>query len=83
MFYQAAHLGGKSGLRGYRAQRFSGSKAIVSNLDFRYSFNNFKTKLIPLKFGVFAGYDFGRVWYNGKNLRFGMTHTEVVFGFHH
>ena len=39
MFYQAAHLGGKSGLRGYRAQRFSGSKAIVSNLDFRYSFN--------------------------------------------
>lgn len=66
MFYQAAHLGGKTGLRGYRAQRFSGSKSLVSNIDFRYSFNNFKTRLIPLKFGLFMGYDFGRVWYNNE-----------------
>ena len=29
MFYQAAHLGGKSGLRGYRAQRFSGSVIVL------------------------------------------------------
>lgn len=79
MFYQAAHLGGKSGLRGYRAQRFSGSKAIVSNLDFRYSFNNFKTKLIPLKFGVFAGYDFGRVWYNEKKSK--VWHDSYGGGF--
>ena len=79
MFYQAAHLGGKSGLRGYRAQRFSGSKAMVSNLDFRYSFNNFKTKLIPLKFGIFAGYDFGRVWYNDEKSK--VWHDSYGGGF--
>ena len=61
-FYQAASIGGLDGLRGYRNQRFTGKNAFYQNTDLRYSFNNMKTRLIPIKLGVFAGFDYGRVW---------------------
>lgn len=61
-FYQAAELGGNTGLRGYRLQRFIGKTAFATGGDVRYSFEKFKTNFLPFQIGVFAGYDVGRVW---------------------
>ena len=61
-FYQAAVLGGNSGLRGFRQQRFSGKTAFATGADLRYSFNQFKTSFLPFQIGIYGGFDFGRVW---------------------
>ena len=61
-FYQAAFLGGDTGLRGYRFQRFAGKSAFSTGADLRYSFSQFKTSFLPIQIGVFGGYDLGRVW---------------------
>ncbi len=62
LFYQAASIGGDSGLRGFRNERFTGKTALVSSADLRYAFREFKTKFLPLQFGVYIGGDLGRVW---------------------
>lgn len=61
-FYQAAQLGGNTGLRGYRLQRFTGKSAFATGADLRYGFDQFTTRFLPLQIGVFTGYDLGRVW---------------------
>ncbi len=66
-FYQGANLGGTKGLRGYREERFTGETALALSNDIRYNFNKFKTGLLPLQLGVFAGYDIGRVWFDGED----------------
>lgn len=66
-FYQAARLGGDNGLRGYRLNRFTGKKLLATGADLRYSFNQFKTSLLPFQIGVYAGYDLGRVWEPGED----------------
>lgn len=66
-FYQGANLGGTKGLRGYREERFTGESALAFNGDLRYSFNTFKTGLLPLQLGVFGGYDIGRVWLDDED----------------
>ena len=66
-FYNAATIGGKDGLRGFRNQRFTGNKSFYQNTDLRYNFQSIKTRLLPLKLGVLAGFDYGRVWYHGEN----------------
>jgi len=65
IFYQAANLGGSNGLRGYRNERFTGKRSFVGSSDIRYSFNSFKTNVLPLQIGVFGGFDVGRVWLKG------------------
>ncbi|MGB8703679.1 MAG: metallophosphoesterase [Gillisia sp.] len=61
-FYQAAFLGGETGLRGYRLNRFAGKSAFGTGADLRYSFDQFKTSFLPFQIGVYGGYDLGRVW---------------------
>lgn len=61
-FYQAAFLGGNTGLRGYRLDRFAGKTAFSTGGDLRYSFDQFKTNFLPFQIGIFTGYDVGRVW---------------------
>ncbi|WP_459213153.1 BamA/TamA family outer membrane protein [Aquimarina rhabdastrellae] len=78
-FYQAARLGGDNGLRGFREQRFAGRSAVVFNADLRYSFNKFKTGLLPLQFGVYGGYDYGRVWLDDEDSN--QWHDSVGGGF--
>ncbi|MCK8479383.1 metallophosphoesterase [Psychroserpens algicola] len=65
VFYQAANIGGRNGLRGYRTERFTGKNSFVGSADLRYSFESFKTKTLPLQIGVFGGFDVGRVWIKG------------------
>ncbi len=67
IFYQAANIGGNNGLRGYRTERFTGRNSLVSSADLRYSFNSFKTNILPLQFGVFGGFDVGRVWVENED----------------
>lgn len=68
-FFQAATLGANTGLRGYRTQRFSGESALAFRGDLRYDLFKFKTGLLPLRLGVYGGYDYGRVWVDADNSR--------------
>lgn len=61
-FYQAASIGGTDGLRGFRNQRFTGQRSLFQNTDVRYTFNSIKTNIIPIKLGVYSGFDYGRIW---------------------
>lgn len=65
-FYQAATLGANNGLRGYRNERFSGKRSFFHSTDLRYNLKRVKTSIIPLEYGVFGGFDYGRVWVNDK-----------------
>ncbi len=65
LFYQAANIGGRNGLRGYRTERFTGQNSFVGSADLRYSFNKMRTSFLPLQFGIFGGFDVGRVWLDG------------------
>jgi hypothetical protein len=66
-FYQGATLGARNGLRGFRNERFTGESALAGSADLRYSFNRFKTGLLPIQIGVFGGADVGRVWLDGED----------------
>ncbi len=66
-FYNAASIGGKNGLRGYRNQRFTGNQSYYQNTDLRFHLGNVKTKLVPLQIGLFGGFDYGRVWLKEEN----------------
>lgn len=61
-FYQAATLGANNGLRGYRNERFSGKRSFFQSTDLRYNLNRVKTSLVPIEYGIFGGFDYGRVW---------------------
>lgn len=65
LFYQAANIGGETGLRGYRSERFTGRNSLVAGADIQYYFPSFKTRILPLQIGVFSGGDLGRVWLKG------------------
>jgi Calcineurin-like phosphoesterase len=63
-FYQAASIGGFDGLRGYRNQRFTGNSSFYQNTDLRYCFNQIKTNILPIRYGMYGSFDFGKVWAN-------------------
>ncbi|MBA5791849.1 metallophosphoesterase [Flavobacterium sp. xlx-214] len=68
-FYQAASIGSNNGLRGYRQQRFIGHTSFVASQDIRYKMKNITNGVIPLSYGLYVGYDAGRIWnkYNPTN----------------
>ncbi|WCM43097.1 metallophosphoesterase [Flavobacterium sp. CBA20B-1] len=61
-FYQAATLGANNGLRGYRQQRFMGDTSFVTSQDIRYKMKHITNGILPLSYGLYAGYDLGKVW---------------------
>ncbi|NNC45179.1 MAG: phosphoesterase, partial [Winogradskyella sp.] len=79
IFYQAANIGGRNGLRGYRTERFTGQNSFVGSADLRYSFPSFKTNTLPLQIGIFGGGDVGRVWV--KNDTSEIWHNDYGGGF--
>ncbi|MEM6516903.1 MAG: metallophosphoesterase [Bacteroidota bacterium] len=89
LFYQAAQIGSQNGLRGYRAERFTGRNSLVTSGDLRYSFNSIKTGTLPIQIGVFGGADLGRVWlendfsdkwHNDYGGGFWITAAETISG---
>jgi hypothetical protein len=79
-FYQGASIGGADGLRGYRNERFLGNQSFYQNTDIRYSFNSLKTRIIPVRFGLYGGFDYGRVWLeNEKSNKWNNSYGGGVF----
>lgn len=66
-FYQAAVMGGETGLRGFRNERFSGQQYFVHSNDFRIDIGRLSNKVMPLNLETFVGIDYGRVWYAHEN----------------
>ncbi|MCB9334012.1 MAG: BamA/TamA family outer membrane protein [Lewinellaceae bacterium] len=61
-FYHAPRLGGGETLRGYHAQRFYGKTAVWQNFDLSARLFSTYNRILPFTLGVFAGFDYGRVW---------------------
>lgn len=66
-FYHAATVGGNRSLRGFRNERFNGDTSFYQSTDLRVGLYQFKTSFIPVRLGVSAGFDYGRVWQDGEN----------------
>lgn len=66
-FYQAATVGGDFDLRGFRNQRFSGKQSFFHSTDLRWNLGKIKNGFAPLQYGVFGGFDYGRVWLPGED----------------
>lgn len=77
-FYQAARLGARNGLRAYRFDRFLGKSSFYQSSDIRVNVKKVKTGLVPLTFGVYGGFDYGKVWID--NLPTGDWNTSVGGG---
>ncbi|MDO1501579.1 metallophosphoesterase [Winogradskyella maritima] len=78
-FYQFANIGGETGLRGYRNERFKGQRSLVGSADVRYAFDSFRTSIAPVQLGLFAGGDVGRVWFEGDGSK--KWHNDYGGGF--
>lgn len=74
-FYQSA----TTELRGYRDNRFIGKESFYQYSDVRFDMGKLENPLTPLKYGVFAGMDYGRVWYQNENSN--EWHSSVGGGF--
>lgn len=66
-FHQAATIGDGDGLRGFRQERFSGKRSFYQNSDLRLSLGKVRNSIIPISFGAYGGFDYGRVWINNDN----------------
>ncbi|WP_306349984.1 metallophosphoesterase [Flavobacterium sp. '19STA2R22 D10 B1'] len=66
-FYQAANIGGDLNLRGFRNERFAGKRSFYQSSDLRLNLGKLENGFAPLRYGIFGGYDFGRVWLDGES----------------
>ncbi len=64
-FYEAASLGSRRDLRGYRSYRFAGDASLYTSAELRLHLSNLRI-FIPGKQGVFGFYDGGRVFLQGE-----------------
>jgi hypothetical protein len=61
-FFQGATLGGDDDLRGFRRERFSGQNSFLQSTDIRWNIGTIGETLAPMEFGIYIGYDIGRIW---------------------
>lgn len=73
-FYQSA----TTELRGFRGNRFIGKQSFYQYSDFRLDMGALKNPFTPLKYGLFAGFDYGRVWFPGEQSK--VWHTSYGGG---
>lgn len=73
-FYQSA----TTELRGFRGNRFIGKQSFYQYSDLRIDMGILKNPFTPLKYGLFAGFDYGRVWFPGEESK--MWHTSYGGG---
>lgn len=64
-FYQAA----TTEMRGFRDNRFIGKQSFYQCSDFRVDMGKIANPFTPLKYGLFAGFDYGRVWIPNEQSR--------------
>ncbi|MDQ6479289.1 metallophosphoesterase [Dyadobacter sp. LHD-138] len=61
-FFQMPTIGGNQGLRGYRTQRFYGKSSLWHATDLRARLGSSVNPTLPLTYGLFGSFDYGRVW---------------------
>ncbi|HTO36334.1 MAG TPA: BamA/TamA family outer membrane protein, partial [Flavobacterium sp.] len=66
-FYQGASIGGNNGLRGFRNERFLGKTSYIQSSDLRLVLGSHNKGFFPVKYGILAGFDYGRVWLKGED----------------
>ncbi len=77
-FYHAPSIGGKNGLRGYRDERFTGDTYFYQTTDLKLRLKRIVTAVVPVTFGIYGGFDYGRVWQ--KNEDSNLWHTSYGGG---
>ncbi|MGB3467128.1 MAG: ShlB/FhaC/HecB family hemolysin secretion/activation protein, partial [Cyclobacteriaceae bacterium] len=77
-FFNAATLGGRTNLRGFRRTRFYGETAFYNNIDLRLKLFSFRSYLFPAKVGIMAFHDVGRVWIDSEESD--TWHRSIGFG---
>lgn len=65
-FYQMSTLGGNKNLRGFRFNRFYGKNSFYNSSDLRYDIGKLNNSFLPVGYGIFGGFDIGRVWNPGE-----------------
>lgn len=70
-FYQGATLGGgmteDANFRGVRRERFTGKSSFYNNIDLRWNMINSENRTLPFSFGIYGGFDHGRVWVDNED----------------
>lgn len=66
-FYQMATIGGDFDVRAFRSQRFSGKRSFFQSSDLRLEIGKIGKTVVPLKYGLLGGFDYGRVWLPGED----------------
>ena len=61
-FYKLKYLGQRNDLRGFLRNRFTGKSTIFFNSELRMELAEFSTNFLPLRFGLKAFFDTGRVY---------------------
>lgn len=77
-FYHAPSIGGNNGLRGFRDERFTGDSYFYHTSDLKLRLKRFTTTVAPVSFGIYGGFDYGRVWQPGEDS--GRWHTSQGVG---
>ncbi|NOZ47709.1 MAG: BamA/TamA family outer membrane protein [Chlorobi bacterium] len=67
VYYEAAKLGQKENLRGFRNTRFYGDASLYMNTEIRIRVKHFKTYILNGTAGMLLFNDAGRVWLEGEN----------------
>jgi hypothetical protein len=66
-YYEAAYLGGRESLRGFRRERFAGDAALNGSAELQLFLLTSKNILFPTDVGLFFFADAGRVWVDGES----------------
>jgi hypothetical protein len=75
--YEAAFIGGRHSLRGFRSDRFAGDAALYSGVELRVPLGRVPT-IVNGELGVFGLADAARVWHDGESA--GGWHTGLGGG---
>ena len=78
-FHEAAYLGGRHDLRGFREQRFAGKQAVFANAEIRLPLIDFRL-VFPAEFGILGATDTGRVFFGGDPDEATQWHTAAGGG---
>jgi hypothetical protein len=66
-WFESAVIGGSSNVRGYKTNRFRGDSSLYGNAELRFWAGRQKTPVLPLRFGLTAFSEAGRVWLEGED----------------
>ncbi|APQ17269.1 ShlB/FhaC/HecB family hemolysin secretion/activation protein [Maribacter hydrothermalis] len=78
-FYHTPSIGGDNGLRGFRDERFTGKSYFYQSSDLKLKLKRYVTAVSPVTIGMYAGFDYGRVWMPNENSN--IWHTSQGGGF--